>query len=372
MRVCMAVVVAVLLTAGVRGAQTDVAGSIAVIRAVGRDGADSQNAAAAWRQLARANVRDLPDVLAGMDGASTVARNWLRAAVDGILERGSGQKLPTAGLEAFLRDTRHDARARRLAFELLRDRDPTVPDRFLNGLLDDPSPELRRDAVAHLLERADRTFAGDRTAALPLYRQALASARDKDQVDRIARRLRELGRPVDLRTHYGLLVHWKLIGPFPNPEGKGVDTVYPPERAVDLKAVYDGRAGKVRWVDFTSKSENGVVDLNLGLGKHDGAVDYAFTEFKSPKARPVEIRLGCYTAFKLWLNDELVLVRGDAYTGMSFDHYVARVRLKPGTNRILLKLGEVDPPPPLPRDWRFLLRVCDAGGAAVLSADRRP
>src|SRR5262249_62088785 len=111
-------------------------------------------------------------------------------------------------------------------------------------------------------------------------------------------------------------------------------------------------------------------DLNAGVGEHLDSVGYAATEFTSKEARDVEIRLGCFTAFKLWANGELVLVRGDAYTGMRLDHYVAKVHLKPGKNMILLKSCQADPPPPLPKHWRFMLRVCDAGGAAILSTTR--
>jgi hypothetical protein len=114
------------------------------------------------------------------------------------------------------------------------------------------------------------------------------------------------------------------------------------------------------------------VDVYAALGQHVDAVMYALAEFTSQDARAVEIRLGCIAAFKLWVNGELVLVRGDAYTGMSFDHYVAQAKLKPGKNTILLKIILEDPPPPLPKMCRFLLRVCDANGVAVLSTTRPP
>ena len=36
---------------------------------------------------------------------------------------------------------------------------------------------------------------------------------------------------------------WYYAGPFDNTEGAGFDFVYPPEKSVDLKANYAGRAG---------------------------------------------------------------------------------------------------------------------------------
>jgi hypothetical protein len=56
---------------------------------------------------------------------------------------------------------------------------------------------------------------------------------------------------------------------------------------------------------------------------------------------------------------------------MKLDHYVARARLKPGKNVILLKVAQDEPPAQLPAMLRFQMRICDAGGKAVLAADRK-
>ncbi len=350
-------------------AEQDLKQAIAAVRGVGPNGRGSADAARAWQTLTTADVAQLPVLLAGMDGANPVARNWLRAAIDPVLHRAArdNQPVPAAALEQFLRDTRHDPHARRLAYELVVKAEPAAAERLLPGLLDDPSPALRRAAVARLIVQADKLFdANQRDAALPLYRQALAAARDVDQLNPILRRLGELGQKTTLADHLHLLRQWKVIGPFPNPESKGINTVYPPERGLDFAAEYDGKSGKVRWKDYTAAGEKGVVDLNEAVANSFDSVAYATTEFRSREARDAEIRLGCFTAFKLWLNGELLLDRGDAFTGMQVDHYVAKVRLKPGVNTILLKIAQDQPPPlPPPNHWRFLLRVCDPSGAAL-------
>ena len=61
-------------------------------------------------------------------------------------------------LEKFLVDRRHAPRSRRLAYEWLVRVDPAAADRLLPGMLDDPSLELRRDAVAQLLEQGQATI----------------------------------------------------------------------------------------------------------------------------------------------------------------------------------------------------------------------
>ena len=163
----------------------DLARSISDIRAAGPNGQGSAVAAKAWKRVADADASDLPALLAGMDSASSLARNWLRAAIDPVLERATAanKPLPFAELEAFLRTRRHDATARRFAYELVLKNDPAAADRLLPGMLDDPSPELRRDAVARVLADAARLVKEKKSAeAEAQFRRALAAARDFDQL----------------------------------------------------------------------------------------------------------------------------------------------------------------------------------------------
>lgn len=370
---CFAAIISafsVMAPAVMRSESADLNSAIQVIRHVGPDGKGSAEAAGAWKVLAKAPIEQLPELLAGMDAATPLARNWIRAAVDEVVEQAERTKkpLPTIALERFLADVKHDPQARRLAFDLLVQQDKSVGDRFLPKMVNDPSPELRRDAIGRVLDDAEKLFGAEKKAeALSLFQQAFAAARDKDQIDKAAKRLKDLGQTIDLAKHLGFILDWKLIGPFNNVEQKGVETPYPPEKALDFSAEYDGKEGKVRWKDSISKDENGIIDLNVGIGQHTEAVGYAATEFTSPTAGDVEVRIGCYTVFKLWVNGKLALHRADAYTGMSFDHYRTKVRLREGKNTLLLKVCTDVPPPQVPKLWRFQLRVCDADGSAILS-----
>jgi hypothetical protein len=351
------------------------------LRQAGRAGQGGVESARAWHEVSQADVNQLPELLAAMDGSTDLGRSWLRAAIDAVLERGSARPLPTAALQTFLSRTEHDPQARRLAYELLVERDKSMAVRLLPALVDDRSLELRRQAISCLLTEADRLVAANKkTEAQSLYEKAFNAARDKEQVDEAARKLRQLGRAVDLARHYGFILKWKLIGPFPNVKEQGVHTVYPPEKGIDLSAEYDGKAGKVRWRDYVCKSEPpknagadpsasvGQVDVNAGIGKHTEAVAYAYTEFPSDAPRNVEIRLGCYTTFKMWVNGRLALERYDAYTGSRMDSYSTRVSLQPGKNTILLKLCQDVPPDPLPKVWHFRLRICDDIGTGISPA----
>jgi hypothetical protein len=351
----------------------DLQSAIAVLRKITPD--NQAGAADAWRQLAGAKVEQLPELLAGMDGSSAVARNWLRSSIDQVLDsaKKENKPLPYAELEAFLRERKHDPQARRFAYELILEKDKKAADKFLPTMLDDPSPELRRDAVARLLDEGNKVLQSDKKQdALPTFQKALASARDIGQINKAARALRDLGQKVDMPTHLGLVTDWKLIGPFANPDDKGIDIVYPPEKGIDLMASYDGLKDKVKWKNFISPQEMGMIDLDANVLKTNDAVGYAFTEFTSDRDQDVDIRIACYTPFKLWLNGAMTLARSDAYTGSALDHYQVRAHLKKGVNTMLMKVSRVVAPPQVPNLWRFQLRVCDADGVAILSTKRPP
>jgi len=341
--------------------------------AVGPGGAGSREAQQAWQQLARADASQLPTILAALDEAGPLAANWIRCAADAIAERvvHGGGTLPREELERFVLDRRHAPRARRLAYEWLVRVDPTAPDRLMPGMLDDPSVELRRDAVARLIDEAARTAEGGEPGkAVPRWRKALTAARDLDQIELLASRLRKQGEPVDLARHFGFIVRWKLIGPFDNTGEKGYDVAYPPEREIDLAASYPGKHGPAKWIEHETDHKFGRVDLNQALGEEKDVVGYAAAEFYSDRERAVEFRLASDNAVKLWLGGARIDAHHVYHAGSQFDQYASRGVLRPGRNVILVKVCQNEQTQNWARGWSFQLRLCDSTGGAVLSGDR--
>ena len=350
-------------------APSDVLDAIKKVRAVGPEGRGNAEASAAWKQIAASDLGQLTTILGGMDGADDLIANWLRAAVDTIVARESaaGKKLPVDGLLAFLRDTNHSPRARRLAFEMVARVQPDAVEKLLPGMLNDPSLELRRDAVERVIADAARALeGGKKPEAIQRYREALGFARDVDQIQGVAKKLRELGETVDLPKLFGFLMQWKVIGPFDNTDCKGFAAVFPPEKKIDLTAEYDGKSGKVRWSDYVTKDEFGMVDINTVYQPLKCVTAYAYTEFVSDKARPVELRLGCKNAWKVWLNGKLLWEREEYHRGMQIDQYRLSCQLQPGRNTILVKACQNELVQKWTVEWQFQLRVCDHLGTAIL------
>ena len=180
------------------------AGAVEALKNVAAAGAGHESAMAAWQVLAKTDASSIPFILESMDGANDYAINWLRSAVETIAQRGAdgGRRLPVESLTAFVRDTRHHPRGRRLAYELIARADPAAGRELLPGFLNDPGPELRRDAVEQVTTQAGADLAaGRKEQATAAFQKAIAYARDVDQVDAIAKKLGELGQPEIGRAH---------------------------------------------------------------------------------------------------------------------------------------------------------------------------
>ena len=353
------------------GVSPDLARDIQAIRAVGSEGRGNVEATAALRRLAALGGEALPGLLAGMDGAGPLAANWLRGAVETIADRepagGTNSTVPALG--RFLLETRNDARARALAFELLSRADPATADKLLAGMLNDPSPDLRHGAVRKLVEQAAQTLAGgNKAGARVLLGQALASARQAAQIDAIATQLRDLGEPVDLPATFGFLMRWHVIGPFDSTGGAGFAHAYPPEERLDSNAQYDGKLGPVKWRDYTTTNEHGAIDMNQPFTPLKAAAAYAWTEFFSEADQDVELRLASENAWKLWLNGGLVFGQNEYHLQKAIDQYVMNVRLRRGPNTILVKVCQNEQTEDWAGGWDFHLRICDRTGATIRAA----
>jgi hypothetical protein len=337
--------------------------AIQTILAVDAEGQGNAAAAKAWQELVKGDADTIIDLLNALNKANHLSANWLRSAIDAIAQKG--EKLPVAQLRSFLSDQSNNPKARRLAYELIRQANPKQADKLIEGMLNDPSVELRRDAVQRLLKQAETMNSAQ------LYQNALDSARDLDQINMAKDALIEAGEKVDLPRHFGFLMHWKVIGPFDNTGREGFNTVYPPEKEIDFSKSYEGKSGSVKWSDHHTTDIYGMVDINEPYGHLKEVVAYAHHTYKSPNARSAEIRLGCKNAWKIWHNGTLVFELDEYHRGMRIDQYTLPIELKKGDNTFLIKLCQNEQKESWTDQWQFQLRICDSTGTAIL-ADNRP
>lgn len=324
----------------------------------------------AWQAVATsATAEQIPQILTAMKDAGPLSDNWLRSVVDAIAERELREtgKLPANALEAFVQDTKNSPRGRRVAYEWLVKVDEAVPERMLPQMLDDPSLELRYDAVAKLLDSAK--VVDDESDKLAVYQRALRSARDIEQLRSCAEALKELGQEPNMAEALGYLTSWKVIGPFDNTDRAGFNKIHFRTESIDLEGEYEGKSGPVKWKAATAEQEDledlGKVDLNAALVEEKSVLAYAFTTFFSATDQDVECRYESKEATKLWVNGKEVAVSNVYHSGGGFDQHVVPCKLKSGENQIVIKVCQNEQTQPWTKPWDFRLRVTGKLGGAI-------
>lgn len=127
---------------------------------------------------------------------------------------------------------------------------------------------------------------------------------------------------------------WYVIGPFPNPQRRNIDTRFPPESVVDLDAVYAGKDDQpVRW-RFVQANQAGVhppLEQNY-------SIYYAYTTLWLDEERDLWIAVGSDDFSKLWMNEMLVWASGPRQKTWRANEGYRKVHLKKGLNRVLYRI----------------------------------
>ncbi|MBL8513509.1 MAG: hypothetical protein JNJ55_05925 [Betaproteobacteria bacterium] len=127
-----------------------------------------------------------------------------------------------------------------------------------------------------------------------------------------------------------------------------MERIYPPEKGVDLDAVYSGKGGRaLRW-RYLKAASYPIVPEPFA----ENSVFYAVTDVFSDIDRDVWLDIGADDDTKLWVNDKLVWTHGtgtkpwyqQAFTRMHAElaryalvEATQRVHLRKGANRLMLK-----------------------------------
>jgi hypothetical protein len=135
-------------------------------------------------------------------------------------------------------------------------------------------------------------------------------------------------------------LNWWIIGPFDNRQKRGFDAVYPPEHELNLAVQYAGLTGDVRWRPLPEECViDDFINMDPAFTPDDWITMYALTQFRAPQEQEAELRVGSDDAIKIWLNGELVH-QNNVYRAAKPGEDVTRVRVRAGTNTLLVKLME--------------------------------
>ena len=241
-----------------------------------------------------------------------------------------GERLVTAQLDFERAQGLAGYVALRRIWQAWEDADPRKVEEALLVAAEDPArPEALR-AYARSLTAYARVRRGDRVSAEATFR--------------------------DL----GFLTNWMVVGPFDNEGKSGFDQEFEPDvqpaAAIVPGQAYSGKERPVRWRLTPDVFRYGWIDLGSMLRPEMNVCAFATTFVEgAARARPITLWAGSRGAVRVLFNGQVVL-EDKAYREFDVDRLSATVTLRPGTNRITVKVcGEESPP-------MFALRLADERG----------
>lgn len=145
-----------------------------------------------------------------------------------------------------------------------------------------------------------------------------------------------------------LLGKWHYIGPFDNEGGKGFARAYPPEAEIELKKAYKGKTQQVTWKE--GNFADGQVNSLALFDQSDSCTAYVYREIEVAAATQMPVSLGSDDSLVAFLNGQKVAEANEQRACAADQHQVV-LQLKPGKNRLLLKIGNGS------GDWAFYFQA---------------
>ncbi len=167
----------------------------------------------------------------------------------------------------------------------------------------------------------------------------------------------------------GFVDRWLFVGPFDDENRVGLASAYQPE--VELREpivfgrAFDGKERAVRWRAVPQERSGAILDFGDWMRPREQACAYATTFLKQRADRPPLARaslwVGTEGAFKIWWNGASVL-EDSGYRGFDFDRFAVAVDVRPGVNRLTVKVCSDAAP-------RLAVRLADEKGDSTQSLE---
>lgn len=158
------------------------------------------------------------------------------------------------------------------------------------------------------------------------------------------------------REALGVVDRFRIIGPFDNEGGLGMESVYPPETEYSPDSEYPGKERPVSWRDFPARlSHVGRVDFASIMNPDSQALAYAYARIHSAGRQRAVLLVSVGGEARIWLNGKPVFATDGDRRMSPFQDAVA-VTLEAGANDLLVKNGGRD------GEWAFRVALLDSRG----------
>jgi len=162
----------------------------------------------------------------------------------------------------------------------------------------------------------------------------------------------------DPRPVPGIVPAWYVIGPFDAANGS-LDSSFPPDTEVDLRARYPGKGIEAVWRRYRSYAGAvGLVEIFGSAEYVKQSMAYAFCRVNSPRRMKAELRFGSDDDASVRFNGREVW-RHEGSRGVHLDSDIVPVTLEKGETAILVKVYNRE------GQWGFSLRFTDMQGRPV-------
>jgi len=220
--------------------------------------------------------------------------------------------------------------------------------------------DLKQPSLRALMAVADSlAAAGEKDKALAAYRKIPQLGPSAEEALQLIERMRKLDVEVDLTAMLGVVTNWRLAGPFElGDQNKGWGAKLVNEPDIQLDASYQSGNQQISWKRVTQTNHRGVINLLNAIAARENCVAYAYAEIQVEKETKAELRIGSDDSVRVWFNGELIHKKFES-RGVKIDQDRLPVTLKAGTNRILVKILQLN------GGWAFCMRVTTPEGIPV-------
>lgn len=165
----------------------------------------------------------------------------------------------------------------------------------------------------------------------------------------------------------GIVDRWRLVGPFDNERGSGIDLRFGPEENHDSATLFPGKRQDIAWREAPAPGNGGQMELSWWVTPSSGACAYLSTWLTIEDQVAGALRVSSSGAYRIWLDGEEI-GRNDSQRPLTFDQEVFPVRFSPGKHHLMVKSGVEQ------GRWAIRLRATDADGRAIpgLLCSRQP